>query len=147
MQSIPQFCVIVTVIETFLVLYNCNLLKILPTYILNYTRAYNLFWVKPLRSLCGHLVNLSETNKHKHCCYFQFYLFLVYSELCNVFACIAMHFMAIFIVCKLSCFTKHPLVLKYNTDFLGIWLICHMFVLQCFFVILVSFIMKSSTFP
>jgi len=25
-----------------------------PNYILDYTRAYNLFWVKPLRSHCGH---------------------------------------------------------------------------------------------
>jgi len=41
------------------------LLKIIPNYILNYTRAYNLFGVKPLRSHCGHLLQVSLTCLYK----------------------------------------------------------------------------------
>jgi len=49
----------------FFILCNCNLLKMLPNYILNYTRAYNLVWLKLLRSHCGHLLKVSGicTNK------------------------------------------------------------------------------------
>jgi len=64
----------VTVIET-LILCNYNS-KILPNCILNYTRAYNLFWVQRLWSHCGHLVSVTYTNKHKHCCCLPFSLSL-----------------------------------------------------------------------
>jgi len=56
-----QFCVIVTAMETFLILYNCNLLKILSNYILNYTRTYNLFVSKPVLTHCGHVLKASVT--------------------------------------------------------------------------------------
>jgi len=44
----------------FLITCNCYiLLNMLASYILNYTRAYNLVWVKPLQSHCGHLSKVS----------------------------------------------------------------------------------------
>ena len=47
----------------FLVLCNCNLLKILPNHVLNYTRTYNLFWVKPLRRHWSSVNSFSDLYK------------------------------------------------------------------------------------
>jgi len=107
MYLVTQIGAIVTVIET-LILCKSNLRKILPNYILNFTRAYNLFWVKPLRSHCGHLLKVSVpcTNKHSVDAYLPL-LCPWFSLQCvpNVFVCIATHFLAIFIVCELAfCF-------------------------------------------
>jgi len=90
-----QFCVIVTVL-IFIV--KCNLLKILPNEILNYTRECNQFYVKALRS---HLVILSDLYKqtHKRCCYLPFSLSLVYNELRTLsMVGIATDFLGIFTV-------------------------------------------------
>jgi len=51
------------------------------------------------------ICSVNCANKHKRCCYLPFSLSPFYNELRNVFACIAMHFLAIFIVCKFAfCF-------------------------------------------
>jgi len=45
-----------------------------------------MFGVKPLRSHCGHLLEvlLTCTSKHKRCCYLPFSLPLAYNELHSV---------------------------------------------------------------
>jgi len=49
----------------FLILWNCDLLKILLNYISNYTRAYNLFGVNRYEVTVV-ICSVTCANKHKH---------------------------------------------------------------------------------
>ena len=79
-----------------------------------------MFWVKPLRSPCGHLLKVSVTctNKHKRCCYLPFSLSLVLTSCTMSMVGIATHFLGISTVCKfayvIQCFLSWNLVLFRN---------------------------------
>jgi len=79
-----------------------------------------MFWVKPLRSPCGHLLKVSVTctNKHKRCCYLPFSLSLVLTSCTMPMVGIETHFLGISTVCKfayvIQCFLSWNLVLFRN---------------------------------
>jgi len=101
----------------FLILCNCNLLNIQPNCILNYSKAYNLFWVQTAtKSLQSFLKSFSDWYKKTQVFLLSPVFFFSGLQWVSFVQCLCLHCNAFF-------------WRFYKTNFLVIWQICHVFVI------------------